>query len=871
MYAHNVEDYISEAIDSLVNQSLDFEENVELIIVDGQSDDDTKSIALEYENRFPKNITVLSCEDDNAYRAYNMALDHATGDYINFMGSIDALSDNALNDVKSMFSKNSTEVIILPVSYLDTQKYYPLKFKFHEDNPAYIDLRKEGQFVQVEVNTAFIKKEAIGDLRFNDAIEMADALFINEILLDKKTYMIALDEMYYVRERFSPQLDDETVRNNIFSSFELFYNKLIDDSMRQENFVPSFVQNTMLYFIQDIVRIPEIDGIFPTKTDMDRFWDEFLDILNQIDENEILNNRFVKKRIREFLIFLKNDDFHIEVSGKEIYVKTNDYIIHNLHKTKIYLDIVKIRDGFLYISGSFSSGCDKRYISVEAVKSGNSIKEIYEAKEVEYPNTYRETLKYLSIPWYYYYNFDFKIPVGEKELCSVFLKLIYNETGKRVAMDSRLTFRKYVFLTEHGNYSVFKNQTLLFKKSVFYIRPHSYKRAIYYEIKVLIKILISNTRLSFRLRAIFYRILYFITYPFMKNRKIWLFSDRRDLSCDNGEHFFNYAIGVKDDIKKYFVIEGDCEDYRRLKRKYGKSILAFGSFKHKFLFMFTEKFMQSQISPTTNNPFRDFNMRLYAGLANGGNYFVQHGIGPYDMSSWMTQYDKNMELVLTVGKYDFEQFTNENYNFDEEIVKILGFPRYDNLTNENLKKQIVIMPTWRNYIRNANQLINSEYYFRFNNLINNERLINHAKSKGYEIMLKPHPLMYDYIDNFDKNDFVKVDNITKHHEILCDSSLMITDYSSVAFDFGYLKKPVIYYQYEGGSDHHFDVGSPLAEPDVMNFGDVIKDEDELIDKIIYYMDNDCEMEDKFQKRVDNFFRYTDKNNSKRVYEWVYKH
>ena len=93
----------------------------------------------------------------------------------------------------------------------------------------------------------------------------------------------------------------------------------------------------------------------------------------------------------------------------------------------------------------------------------------------------------------------------------------------------------------------------------------------------------------------------------------------------------------------------------------------------------------------------------------------------------------------------------------------------------------------------------------------------------------------------------------------------------MAFDFVYLKKPVIYYQYEGGKDHHFDVGTLFVDDGSMDFGEIIEDEDKLIEKILEYIDNDCQMEEIYQKRVDNFFKYTDKNNSKRVYEWIYKH
>ena len=97
---------------------------------------------------------------------------------------------------------------------------------------------------------------------------------------------------------------------------------------------------------------------------------------------------------------------------------------------------------------------------------------------------------------------------------------------------------------------------------------------------------------------------------------------------------------------------------------------------------------------------------------------------------------------------------------------------------------------------------------------------------------------------------------------------MITDYSSVNFDFAYLKKPVIYYQY--GNDYHFE-GEALIDDEISTFGDIIDDEDILTEKIIEYIDNDCKMEDKYVSRVLKFFKFNDKNNSKRVYDWILKH
>ena len=329
-------------------------------------------------------------------------------------------------------------------------------------------------------------------------------------------------------------------------------------------------------------------------------------------------------------------------------------------------------------------------------------------------------------------------------------------------------------------------------------------------------------------------------------------------------------MNMEDNIKKYFIINKNSKDYARLKNMYGNHIVAFGSFKHKVLYMFTEKFMQSQVSPIMNNPFNKMKMRLYSGLCTAGNYFLQHGVARYDMSSWLTKFDKNLYLVLAVSDYDYNEFLGDNYNLDKDIIQTLGFPRFDNLTNDNLKKQIVIMPTWRNYITNKNQFINSELFERFNNLLNHPKLIQYAKDHGYEIVLKPHPNLNRFISAFELNDYIKVDNETKHHDLICDSALMITDYSSVAFDFAYLKKPIIYYQYDAGKDHHFDVDTVLAEDGSLEFGAIISDENILIDKIMEYIDNDCKMEEVYKRRVDNFFKYVDKNNSKRVYEWVCK-
>ena len=177
------------------------------------------------------------------------------------------------------------------------------------------------------------------------------------------------------------------------------------------------------------------------------------------------------------------------------------------------------------------------------------------------------------------------------------------------------------------------------------------------------------------------------------------------------------------------------------------------------------------------------------------------------------------------------------------------------------------MPTWRDYIRNETDLVNSEYFEVITNFLNNKKLINAMNAKGYTMVFKPHPGLLKYLEEglFEADDDVIISIDDNYQELFNTSALLITDYSSVFFDFSYLKKPVIYYQVNE-EEYHYEKG--YFDYETMGFGKVTHDEETLIDVICEYMDNDCKNDEIYIERVENFFKYTDKNNCKRVYDWI---
>ena len=95
---------------------------------------------------------------------------------------------------------------------------------------------------------------------------------------------------------------------------------------------------------------------------------------------------------------------------------------------------------------------------------------------------------------------------------------------------------------------------------------------------------------------------------------------------------------------------------------------------------------------------------------------------------------------------------------------------------------------------------------------------------------------------------------------------MITDYSSVFMDFSYMKKPVIYYQfdYEDYRKSHFSEGYFIYSEDA--FGDIMKEQELLTEKVIKYCENNYEIENKYFNRMNLFFELCDDKNCERIFD-----
>ena len=181
--------------------------------------------------------------------------------------------------------------------------------------------------------------------------------------------------------------------------------------------------------------------------------------------------------------------------------------------------------------------------------------------------------------------------------------------------------------------------------------------------------------------------------------------------------------------------------------------------------------------------------------------FLQHGVTKDDIAGWLNLYNRNIFGFIVTTNPEYQSIFDYDYFYKPENVWLTGMPRNDLLYHDE-KKYITIMPTWRKSLMTKpdpstgiwlirDDFKDSRYYQFYNSLLNDKRLIEAAEKYGYTICHKPHPNIEPYIDMFDHNDHVKYFAADKtYREIFAESDLMLTDYSSVAFDFAYLGKPI---------------------------------------------------------------------------------
>lgn len=116
---YNVEEYIRKCLDSLVNQTL---KDIEIIVVNDGSPDNSQEIIDEYVEKYPKKIKSFIKENGGQGSARNFGLEHATGEYIGYVDSDDYVDVNMYEKLYNNAKKNQSDISICGTYVVDGEK-----------------------------------------------------------------------------------------------------------------------------------------------------------------------------------------------------------------------------------------------------------------------------------------------------------------------------------------------------------------------------------------------------------------------------------------------------------------------------------------------------------------------------------------------------------------------------------------------------------------------------------------------------------------------------------------------------------------------------------------------------------------------------
>ncbi|MDO8226935.1 CDP-glycerol glycerophosphotransferase family protein [Bacillus cabrialesii] len=232
------------------------------------------------------------------------------------------------------------------------------------------------------------------------------------------------------------------------------------------------------------------------------------------------------------------------------------------------------------------------------------------------------------------------------------------------------------------------------------------------------------------------------------------------------------------------------------------------------------------------------------------------------------------DILISPNRYSTEIFKRA-FQFNNTVIET-GYPRNDilyqkdiELYKEKLKKKldlgrkkiILYAPTWRD----DNFYSKGNYKFDLN--LNLEKI---KKELGNQviILLRMHYLVNQDFELDDYKDFIKdVSDYPDIRDLYIISDILITDYSSVFFDFANLKKPILFYAYDleyyrdrlRGFYFDFELNAP---------GNVVDNTDNLIEELKKLLKNP-KLHDNYTQFYNEFCLYEDGKAAKRVVDKIF--
>lgn len=489
MAVYNVGDYIDQAIISLENQSLSFKNNVELIIINDGSTDNSLNKAIAWKKKYPNNIIIISQDNQGVSSARNVGINRARGKYFNFLDPDDKLDTNVLFRLKKFFIRNPhIKIAHIPLMMFEARVGPHRLNKHFGKEVEIVNIENDYKKIFAHISSTFICNTIFADkdIRFEQGRKYGeDMQLIAKIVEQERQFCLINHYFYQYRIRYSKnsamdksKSDPETYLPNL-----IMINKLIQTYKKNEQ-IDLWLQTLIMYDLSWKLRRPDLP--FAVEENFyKKFFSELKLTLDYIEESVIKEVEQLTYYQKKGLLSLKKTGNLLPISNEVI----EDKIIF-----KIFSIQYNKRNDKLMIKG----GLQNPYTNKKVIINLTSGDRRFTSHKLE--NEKAEKMLGISIFSEDVYSFDislddlknierlnFDIYLDEKNI---------NYNSKIIFINRSLKFNNII----QSNYLIAKEKLIIFSLEEFKIelKENNYRQLIACERHLIFSILkmknISKTR-----------------------------------------------------------------------------------------------------------------------------------------------------------------------------------------------------------------------------------------------------------------------------------------------------------------------------------------------------------------------------------------
>ncbi len=295
---------------------------------------------------------------------------------------------------------------------------------------------------------------------------------------------------------------------------------------------------------------------------------------------------------------------------------------------------------------------------------------------------------------------------------------------------------------------------------------------------------------------------------FRKGRPVFLyggFGGRR--FDDNSAAFFEYMVENHPEIDSYWVIRKDCVrggiPGRPLPE--GARIAFKDTFKGNVLALVADVFVYSHGRyDITDYPKSDTPCAFNVMLDHGFTALKKTSMVRLPTGRTVAAAALDLDLIAA-GSVAEARIHEKEWGIPPGKIAVTGLARWDRLfslaqAGSNPRRNILYMPTWREWNARKLSLSGTDFFRQARDFLADTALNECLARNGFTLQLYVHMWMREFFEDFKKGlslEHIEIlDQGVDLQEVLVGSSLLVTDYSSICWDFLFLDRPVLFFQFD---------------------------------------------------------------------------